>query len=111
MSRPLKIQKNIAGTQSSTSYGESAFEALNLAAAAVFLECRSALAESPAAARPALEKHWASITRELAQALERVGSYARNDATFAVTPLFLAPPYLSPLPMHATMNLSMVLLP
>jgi hypothetical protein len=39
------------------------------------LECQTALVEGPAAARAALAKQRGSIARELAQALEIVGSY------------------------------------
>jgi hypothetical protein len=61
-------------------------EVMNLSAAAATIECRLALVKSPEAARAALAKHRASITPELAQALEIVGSYTTLKVIFTVTP-------------------------
>jgi len=86
MSRPLKIRKIAVDAQSSVNCGESASDIMNLTAAAALLTCRSALIEGRAAARAALIKHQALITRGLAQALEEVGSYPTNEVTFTVNP-------------------------
>jgi hypothetical protein len=82
MSRPSEVPEYNDGFRSSVNYGESSFEVINLTAAAASLECRSALVKGHGAAHTALKKHGASITRELARALETVGGYATNEVSF-----------------------------
>lgn len=83
-------------------YGESASEVMILTAAAMaLLECRSALVEGQEAARASHEKHGGFIARELAQALQTVGSYTTNEvilgrpSPFLFTPLFPLSPFVS----------------
>jgi len=76
---------------------------MNLTAAAALSKCRSALVESPTAARSALAKHQASIAPELVQALETVGNYTTNEVPLHITTLT---PSSDPftLSIHATMS-------
>jgi len=53
-----------------------------ITAAASLVECQSALAKGPAAARAALAKHGGSIPAGLARALETVGSYTTIEVIF-----------------------------
>ena len=62
-----------------------------ITAAASLVECQSALAKGPAAARAALAKHRTLIASELARALETVGSYTTIEVTFTVNPFPLGP--------------------
>ena len=78
MPRPSKIPKRNTGNPSLEEYFEISTEAVNLTAASATFECQTALANSPAAARAALTKHGVTITKELAQALEKVGSYTNE---------------------------------
>lgn len=58
--------------------------------------------KGPQAAHAALAKHRASIARDVAQALEEVGSYTTNEVTFLVAPTPTDP---SSLPMEAILIL------
>ena len=84
MPRPLKASKKIAGVQSSLN-GQGTAGAMNSAAAATLMVCRSALVKSPAASRAAVAKHRESIGPDLAKALEIVGSYT-NEVAFTLPP-------------------------
>jgi len=59
---------------------------------AVLTACRSALVQSPAASRNALDKHLKSIDPDLAKALEIVGGYAIEVFRCVPESFFFFPP-------------------
>jgi hypothetical protein len=76
------------GVQPAANYSVSVFGVMNLTAAAILLECWSALVEGQAACRAALTKHQASIGSEVVQALEEVGRYTTSKVIFIISPPF-----------------------